>query len=117
MTFALLLVSLWAGLNKRRKLHLVVAPTSFVSLAITVWLTERLVNSRVFPPDELDFHLNFAYAAAGLALPVISSGIWLARTGRLGVRTVHRWCVTLFMLAVVVATCTGIWAFSLSVPR
>ncbi len=117
LTFLLLLVSLWAGLKKRRKLHLIVAPASFVALTITVILTEWLASSREFPPDELDFHLNFAYSAAGLAAPVIFSGIWLTRTGRPGVRRLHRISVALFMLAVVVATTTGIWAFSLSTPR
>lgn len=117
VTFLLLLASLWAGITKRRKLHLLVAPASFVSLTITVILTEQLVSSRVFPQAELDFHLNFAYSAAALGVPVILTGVWLARSGAPTARRVHRVCITLFMLAVVVATTTGIWSYSLSVPK
>ena len=117
VTFLLLLTSLWAGLKGRRKLHLWVAPSSFVALTIAVIFAERLVNSRDFPADDLEFHLHFAYSAAGLAVPVIISGIWLARSGAPSVRILHRSCVALFMLAVLTATTTGIWVYSLSTPK
>lgn len=116
-TCALLLLALWSGLRRRRKTHLSAAIGSLLALATTILLTERLVASRSFPREELDFHLNFAYAATLLTLPVVVSGIALARTGGVGIRRLHRYSVAVFLLAVVVATCTGIWVYSLSTPR
>ncbi|MHC5064000.1 MAG: hypothetical protein ACYTG5_08495 [Planctomycetota bacterium] len=115
-TCALLLLALWSGLRRRRKTHFGAAIGSLLGLAVTIYLTERLVASRDFPREELDFHLNFAYAATILTLPVILSGLALARSGRARIRKLHRYCVATFLIAVLVATGTGIWVYSLSAP-
>ena len=65
--------------------------------------------------DELRTHLWFAKTAAGLAVLVAVTGVYLWRTGR--GRRVHFWCVVAFLVGTVVATGTGIWAFSLSTLR
>ncbi len=113
-TCVLLLLTLWSGLRRRRRTHFSAAIGSLVALAVTIILTEKLVASRNFPREELDFHLNFAYAATLLTLPVLLSGVALARGNRSGLRKLHRYCVTAFLIAVVVATSTGIWVYTLS---
>ncbi len=113
-TVALLATSLWTGWTGRRRLHLRLAPTALVVLAVTIVLTERLASVRHFPPQEMEIHLWFAKIGAALALPVLVTGLVLIR--RPGWRRAHRVCVLLFLTGVLVATGTGIWVFSLSTP-
>ncbi len=103
------------GLARRRRLHLFFAPVSLVLLTVTIVFAERMASSRVFPEEEMRIHLWFAKSAAVLALPVIVSGIYVARTAR-GRRT-HLLCVLIFLIGTLIATGTGIWVFSLSAPR
>lgn len=119
LTLAGLGTALWMGLRRRRRAHLRFAPVALVLLGVTIFFAERMGRARVFPAEQMRIHLWFAKSAALLVLPVLASGIVLAR--RPGpaprARRAHRVCVALFLLAAVVATGTGIWVFSLSRPQ
>jgi len=118
-TLLMAALSLWSGFRRRRKFHLVTGPVTMVLLTITILLTEKLAQARVFPEVEMAIHLVFAKVAAALALPVIATGIATAvrpERGRFSWRRIHRWAVVAFFIAVVIATGTGIWVFSLSRP-
>lgn len=115
VTLALFGATLWAGLRHRRRLHFTFAPLAVVALTVTIVLTEQLVRAVSFPPDEMAIHLFFAKSAAGLLLPVIATGLWMARSVR--ARPWHRAAVVLFLLFTLTATGTGIWVFSLSTPK
>jgi hypothetical protein len=114
-TLLLLALALATGLRRRRRLHLVVAPLAMGMLALTIVLTEELVRSYAFAPDDLAFHLRFAKTAGVLALAVVATGIWLWR--RPAARRWHRIAVWTFLAAAVVATGTGIWLFARGEPR
>ena len=110
-TVLLLVLSLATGFFRKRKVHLFLGPATIVSLAVAIVLTERLLKNYTFPPDELAFHLIFAKAGGLLALPVVATGIWLARSEK--ARTYHRVAVVLWLVSVLTATGTGLWMFSL----
>ena len=110
-TVLLLVLSLATGFFRKRKVHLFLGPATIVSLAIAIVLTERLLKNYTFPPDELAFHLIFAKAGGLLALPVVATGIWLARSEK--ARIYHRVAVVLWLVSVLTATGTGLWMFSL----
>lgn len=114
-TLALAALAIWSGFGGGRRVHLVAGPATMVLLTVTILLTERFARARAFPEAEMGIHLWFAKTAALLALPVIATGILTAR--RPTWRKRHRIAVLLFLLAVVIATATGIWVFSLSTPR
>ncbi|MBK8977829.1 MAG: hypothetical protein IPM29_18120 [Planctomycetes bacterium] len=114
-TLALAGLTVWTGLRRRRRAHFVLAPATVVMLGITILLTERLVRAAQFPARELGIHLWFAKTGAALVLPVLVTGLWSAR--RPAVRRWHGRAVALFLLAVVVATGTGLWVFSMATPR
>ena len=78
-TLLVLASTVFTGLTHRRKWHLGLAPLSLVLLAVTIVLTELMVSARIFPPDEMAFHLKFAYTATFLTLPVIVTGVTLRR--------------------------------------
>lgn len=115
VTLAALGAALWSGLTARRRWHLWLGPLGLLSLAVTILLAERLARQRDFPPDVLRIHLFFAQAGALLALPVVVTGLALARNPRW--RRWHRSAVIVFALVAVAATGTGIWMFSLSTPK
>lgn len=110
-TVLLLVLSLATGFSRKRKVHLFLGPATIVSLAVAIVLTERLLKNYTFPPDELAFHLIFAKAGGLLALPVVATGIWLARSEK--ARIYHRVAVVLWLVSVLTATGTGLWMFSL----
>jgi len=110
-TVLLLVLSLATGFFRKRKVHLFLGPATIVSLAVAIVLTERLLKNYTFPPDELAFHLIFAKAGGLLALPVVATGIWLARSEK--ARIYHRVAVVLWLVSVLTATGTGLWMFSL----
>jgi glucan phosphoethanolaminetransferase (alkaline phosphatase superfamily) len=113
-TLLLLVVSLWSGLRGRRRLHLVTGPLTMVALTAAVLFTEELVRRYRFAPADLEFHLYFAKTAAGLAVAVVVTGIWLFR--RPAARAWHRLAVFLFVVVAVTATGTGIWLFTRAQP-
>ena len=115
LTLAGLCAAVFTGKRGKRRLHLILAPSTLGLLAVTIFLAEQMGRVRIFPEDELRIHLWFAQSAAVLALPVIFTGIMLVR--RPGWRRVHFVCVLLFLAVAVTATCTGVWAFSLSTPK
>jgi len=109
-TVLLLVASLTTGALRKRRIHVVLGPATIVSLAIAIVLTEQLLRNYTFVPEELAFHLLFAKAGGLLALPVIATGIWLARSER--ARIYHRVAVILWVVSVLSATGTGLWMFS-----
>jgi hypothetical protein len=115
LTVVLLVVTLASGLRGRRRLHLRTGPLTMVALALTIVLTEQLLARYDFPADVKAIHLPCAKAGGLLALPVIATGIWYWRCPR--ARNWHRAAVALWLLAVVVATATGLWMFAQGVPR
>lgn len=114
-TLALAAGTVWTGARRRRRAHFVLAPATLLALAVTILLTERLVRALDFPAAEMRIHLLLAKSAVALVLPVVATGLLLVKRPRL--RRVHRLTVAVFLLAVVVATATGIWVVSLSTPR
>jgi len=115
LTVVLLVVTLASGLRGRRRLHLLTGPLTMVALALTIVLTEQLLARYDFPADVKAIHLPCAKAGGLLALPVIATGIWYWRRPR--ARNWHRAAVALWLLAVVVATATGLWMFAQGAPR
>jgi len=110
-TVVLLVGALWSAWMRRRRLHLVLGPCTMVALAIAILLTEQLMRRYEFPPDALQFHLYFAKAGGLLALPVVLTGIWLWRSE--SARLWHRAAVVIWLVAVLLATGTGLWLFGL----
>jgi hypothetical protein len=110
--FAGAVVTGWRG---RRRAHFVLAPLAIAMLAVTIVLTERLVQAVVFPEHEMRIHLALAKTAAGLVLLAAATGLATVRFP--AARRIHRVAVIGFLVATVAATCTGIWVFSLSTPR
>lgn len=110
-TVLLLVASLYTGIRRRRKVHLWLGPLTIVAMAIAIWETEKLMVQYTFPEEELAFHLIFAKAGGLLALPVMLTGLWLWRRPR--ARVWHRVAVVVWLAAVLMATCTGLWMFGL----
>jgi hypothetical protein len=115
VTVLALAVTLVTGLTRRRRLHLVLAPFTVVSLVVTIVLTEQLVRRYEFPAAIKDTHLIFAKAGGLLVLPVVATGLWLWR--REAARPWHRLAVVVWIVSVLVATGTGLWMFSHGVLR
>lgn len=115
VTVALLVVTLVSGLRRRRRLHLVTGPLTVLSLVITVVLTEQLMAHYDFPAAAKAIHLPCAKAGGLLALPVVATGIWYWRSPR--ARNFHRAAVAVWLVSVLVATCTGLWMFAQGTPR
>jgi uncharacterized membrane protein len=115
LTVATMGGALASGLARNRRHHLWLGPVAIVCLAVAIYFAEQLGAARVFPPDEMRIHLWFAKAGGLLALPVVVTGLLLLRMPRL--RRLHRYCVYLFVVAVLAATGTGIWVYTLSTPR
>lgn len=118
-TLAGLGATVWMGMRRRRRAHLLFAPMALALLAVTIFFAEQMARTRVFPADRMRIHLWFAKSAALLVLPVVVSGIVLARCPGPAprARRAHRVCVGLFLVGAVAATGTGIWVFSLSRPQ
>ncbi len=115
LTVLLLVVTLASGLRGRRRLHLLTGPLTMASLALTIVLTEQLLARYDFPADVKAIHLPCAKAGGLLALPVIASGIWYWRRPR--ARNWHRAAIVVWLLAVALATTTGLWMFAHGTPR
>ncbi|MEO0479319.1 MAG: hypothetical protein AAF196_07560 [Planctomycetota bacterium] len=115
LTVLLLGVAAWAGKTGRRRLHFIFAPLGVAALTTAIILTERLSRAYDFPPEEMKIHLALAKSAAGLVLLAVISG--LAAVKNRGALKVHKVCVLLAVVLILVATSTGIWVFSLATPR
>lgn len=115
VTLLAIAAALTSGWLRRRRWHLVLAPVAIAVLAVTIVLAEQMARARSFPPGPMHIHLAFAKTAALLVLPVIVTGLVLWRRDRW--RRGHRLAVYLFLAVTITATCTGIWVFSLSMPR
>jgi hypothetical protein len=108
-TVGLLIGALWSAWVRRRRLHLVLGPCTIVALAVAILLTEQLMRQYEFPAEALQFHLYFAKAGGLLALPVAVTGVWLWRSE--SGRWWHRIAVIVWLVAVLLATGTGLWLF------
>lgn len=115
VTLALFAVAVWTGRTGRRRAHFIVAPAAIVALLVTIRLTRLLVAAYDLPERELGIHLWFAKSAAALLVPVVATGLWTLRQPHR--RGLHRAMVWAFLAAVVVATATGLWVFSLATPK
>lgn len=115
VTLLLLAVALVSGLRGKRRLHLFAGPAAVLALAVTVVLTEQLMRGYAFPAQPLRVHLWFAKGAGVLGVAVVATGLWLWR--RPTARRWHRFCVLAFAAAALLATGTGIWAFTLAEPK
>lgn len=115
ITLGLMATALVTGWRRFRRAHLWLGPLAMLGLLVTVLLTEQLARRYEFPEGPMAIHLLFAKSAALLAVPVIVTGVLLARRPR--ARRAHRIAVLLFLLATLIATGTGIWIFSLAEPR
>lgn len=114
VTVALLGCALVTGRRGRRRPHYWSVAGFVVALAVTIFLTESIVRALEFPRDALDFHLRFAMGATYLLLPVLATGALMAWKGGMRIRWAHRITVVVFVLAVLAATGTGIWIFTLA---
>ena len=110
VTVLLLVATLCTGWRRVRAVHLVLGPATMAALVVTIVLTEQLVARYEFPAHVKAVHMPCAKAGGLLALPVIATGVWLWRSER--ARRWHRLAVWIWLLAVVVATCTGLWMFA-----
>jgi hypothetical protein len=110
VTVLLIVATMWTGWRGPRRLHLVVGPLTMGALAITIVLTEQLMAHYTFPDDTKAIHLPCAKAGGLLALPVILTGVWLWRSP-------HKLAVYVWLLSVLVATCTGLWMFAHGTPK
>src|SRR5690606_29117886 len=122
VTLALFAAAAWSGATRRRRAHLVLAPLAIAMLTVTVLLTERLARALRFPEPDLCFHLVCAKTAAFLLLPVVVTGLLTLRDRGPrergpGWRRLHRACVVTFLVAVVIATGTGVRVFALATVR
>ena len=115
VTVLLLVAALLTGATKRRRVHLVVGPLTMIALTVAIILTEQLLRSYEFPAGDLAFHLVFAKAGGLLAVPVIATGVWYWRSAK--ARLWHRAAVILWLVAVLTATATGLWLFSVGTPK
>jgi hypothetical protein len=115
LTVALLVATLWTAWRGRRRLHLVLGPTTILALAVTIVLTEQLVAHYDFPAAAKAVHMPCAKAGGLLAVPVLVTGVWLWRSER--ARAWHRAAVWIWLVAVLAATATGVWMFAGGVVR
>ena len=114
LTVVALVATLIAGLKKQRRAHVFRAVTTVVLLVVTIVFAFLLGKVRDFPPEEMAIHKIFSRTGAYMVIPVAFTGAMLWRGPAW--RWVHRACVAIFLLAVLAASGTGIWVFSLSSP-
>lgn len=112
-TVVALVAAAYTGIRRKRRAHFVCVGLFVVLLYVTVRLTRGLVEAIDFPEDELSFHLRFAFAATGLLVPVLITGFGYALSGGPRWRICHRIAVSVFVVAVLAATGTGIRMFML----
>ena len=106
--------TLFYGLKKRRRIHLISALSTVVLLAVTVVFAYMLGEVRDFPPEEMAFHKIFSHSSTYSLLAVALTGVKLWRSPSW--RWAHRVCIAVFLLSALTATCTGLWVFWLSTP-
>jgi hypothetical protein len=115
ITLLLLVAALVTGFTHRRSVHLWLGPSAVVALVVAIVLAVLMGRLRVFPEGPMRVHRVFATTAGILAVVVVATGLRLVR--RPEGRKMHRAAVLTFMAFALAASGTGVWAFSLSVPR
>lgn len=108
-------VTMRAGRRGDRGSHLRRALATVALLIVTIVLALMLGKARDFPDPAMAIHKAIARTTGFLVLAVIFTGIMLWR--RPGWRRVHRTCVYVTAVMLVVAIVTGTWAFCLSTPK
>ncbi len=114
-TVVAIVLTVLAGLRKRRRAHLVRAITTVVLLAITIYFAYQMDTERVFPVEEMKIHRIFSRSIACIVPLLVFTGAMLWR--RPGWRPAHRLFIVLFLVDALCAAVTGIWVLYLSVPR
>lgn len=115
LTAVSVLVTMRSGRRGDRRAHLQRALVTVGLLIATVVLALMVGQVRDFPDPAMAIHKVIARITGFLVLTVIFTGIMLWR--RPGWRTLHRGCVYLMAVVLVIAIATGTWAFSLSTPK
>jgi hypothetical protein len=112
---ASLLGTLVTGKRGRRIPHFTMASVTITVLVAAIVQAETIGNHYVFGEPLFSIHMGFAYAASASVLPVLGSGLFLARWHR--GRKLHVVAVGLFLVMVVGATATGVLMFTDATPR
>lgn len=112
---AAVVATLVTGKRGRRKPHFVAASLAIVVLVAAIVQAEAIGNHYVFGEPLFSIHMFFAYAASCSVLPVVGTGIYLARRHR--GRRLHVVAIVVFLALVVAATGTGVLMFTDSNPR
>ena len=115
VTVVAVFMTLQTGRRGQRRAHLVRALCTVGLLGVTIVLALWLGEQRDFPEQAMAIHKIFARTAGLMVFPVVGTGIMLWH--RPAWRIVHRSCVYLFLVAILVASGTGIWVFALSTPK
>ncbi len=115
VTVLLLVVTLLLGFQRRRRAHLLSAISTVLALLVAIYFAETVGSYWVFPKWPLRIHLSIAWAATGLILPVLVSGIQALR--QRGRAPGHKKLVFLWLAVVLGAICTGCWIFLVGHPK
>lgn len=110
VTVLLLVIALWAGMTKRRGMHIAFAVLTVGSLALAIRQAGIYGEGFVIPRDRLKIHLGFAFIALGLLPLVIGSGVLLAWQERW--RGTHRLLAWSFVCMTVIAMSLALWMLS-----
>ena len=103
-----------AGRRAQRRKHYVLVAITVVLLGVTIALTEALTRAMNLPKRELGIHLWFAQGAVAVLLVTLSTGFGLARRGGPKWRRAHRVSLLALLVAILLATGTGLWVVSLA---
>lgn len=115
LTLVALVGALYSGWSGQRRWHLVLGPLTLGLLVLAIVFAVLMGQVREFPRDIMRIHRPIALSAGLCGVMVAVTGCMLWRTGR--ARRAHFVLVLLFSVAAVVASTTGIWAFTQSSPR
>ncbi len=114
-TVTLMGCAIATGLKGVRRVHYVCVSSMFLALGIAIYLAESLGRAFTFDAVVETIHLSFAWLTLMGAVPVIRSGIMVARgTGK---KDVHRSWVRLFVTLAVTACILGALMMSTGVPK
>ncbi|MCB9891378.1 MAG: hypothetical protein H6833_07015 [Planctomycetes bacterium] len=105
----------WSGKTRRRKPHYVSVGFAAVGLGFAILYAERIGRLWDFPPVPLRIHLTLAYAATGMTLVAVVSGL-LHAFSKIS-RAAHARLAWLTLACIVLATMTGIWIFTVGSPK
>jgi len=114
ITVVLLVIALWAGMTKRRGMHIAFAILTVGSLALAIRQAGLYGDGFVVPRDRLKIHLGFAFTALGLLPLAMGTGALLI--GNEKWRGIHRLLAWSFVVVTVIAMSLALWMLS-GAPR